>query len=225
MTFKSRYGVWGDFLQQFLFVFCFFIFLQSCTHFKQNSKKNNFSKQVNSKFLKQESNYYFLKSEILSLEGNLDAAILALKEAQKHSFSSEFLQLELAKKYMAKARLFEALEILQQILEKNPRSFATKHFLAEIYKTHKMYDKALKEYNELLKWSPENPEILLSQAQVLLMDLQPKKSLRILEKLFLKKEELKDPSSLYDLLALNYQVLKKWKKVWLFTILCLSKPA
>ena len=80
--------------------------------------------------------YYFTAAQAQRNKGNLDRAVLLLRQAIKLDPESLYLQRELATVYIQNKEDDKALEVLEGLLQKNPNDIA---FGIYIFKTQRLY--------------------------------------------------------------------------------------
>jgi len=96
-----------------------------------------------------------LKSKLLTLERQSDAAVALLKKTKEEKPNAVSVYSELARVHLLKNQVNEALKIYREGLEKNPSNLELSMLLASAYIDQKEYDEAVSIYERLLEQNPQ----------------------------------------------------------------------
>jgi len=103
--------------------------------------------------------YYFTAAEIQRVKGNLDKAIVLLRRAVELDPDSLYLQRELATVYLQNKENQRALEVLENLLAKNPNDVKSLIIYGGIRQVRKENQQAVAAYEKALTQDPKQEKV------------------------------------------------------------------
>lgn len=161
--------------------------------------------QIDRYYLQNQSDRYYVKGEQYSQQLLHNKAISSFKEALIFNPHSFLLRTRLAEEFLSAGQELEAYELLQTLQIEQPKNKKIRLQLAELYKKHKLYKKALNEYSQLLKLNPKDPKTLYQKAFLHFHQSEYKQAEIILKKL----KNYMPENDLYKLHYLQAQIYRK----------------
>ena len=135
----------------------------------QKSKKpgETFSTLIDHSYFQSQADWHYIKGEQASAQGLYQPAIKAFKQAlvyQPHSFSLHFRLLD---EYLKEGLYLQAIKQCNMLLKNNPDKLVTLRLKkGEIYEKIKLYKKAHREYDQVLKKKPNHLKSLYKKARL-----------------------------------------------------------
>lgn len=114
--------------------------------------------ELNPFYLQSQADYYYSVGESLGYEGNGPGALEAFKTALIYDQKSPKLYLRLSAEYIKLGYLSEGIDQLQKAIALKPDYIDAHMLLGSIYSSMKAYDKALFEYQTVLRYDADNKE-------------------------------------------------------------------
>jgi len=140
----------------------------------------SFKKNIDNSYLQSQADWHYLQGERKSSQNLYAESIHSFKEALIYDPTSLSIHLRLIKEYIKTGQPLNAFTNISFLLAKYPDNISLHLILGQFYKEHKMYEKALKEYNWILQRKPEHIEALFETAHIYIQMEQLKKARPIL---------------------------------------------
>lgn len=144
-------------------------FLSSCAHTGKGLKLSQSAyKETAEDKASSQSILSFLKSDLGSLSGEHEKAIVELKPVIEKNPENGYLYYELAEKELALNKVESALTACEKALELSPKLIQAKLLLGKIYSLQERHIEAANVYDEIIKEAPLEPEayILLTREYI-----------------------------------------------------------
>jgi tetratricopeptide (TPR) repeat protein len=125
----------------------------------------NVFKQLVAKF-PNNPDYYLNLAYLYARAGQLDEAIKVYDTFEKSFGLDESVILEKEKIYLKQNKFDAAMKELQKLVDEYPGDIDYLLMQGELYRASKMNDKAIEVYNKILQLEPDNPQALLSLADM-----------------------------------------------------------
>ena len=103
--------------------------------------------------------YYFTAAEIQRAKGNLDKAVVLLRRAIELDPESLYLQRELATVYLQNKENLNALEVLENLLAKNPDDVKSLILYGGIRQVRKEKQQAISAYEKVISLDPKQEKV------------------------------------------------------------------
>ena len=103
--------------------------------------------------------YYFTAAQVQRKKGNLDTAVVLLKKAIELDPDSSYLQRELVTVYLQNKEHDKAIEVLEGLLQKNPKDLKSLIIYGGIKQVRKETDDAVAIYEKILAIDPKQQRI------------------------------------------------------------------
>jgi tetratricopeptide (TPR) repeat protein len=103
--------------------------------------------------------YYFTAAQVQRKKGNLDTAVVLLKKAIELDPDSSYLQRELVTVYLQNKEHDKAIEVLEGMLQKNPKDLKSLIIYGGIKQVRKETDDAVAIYEKILAIDPKQQRI------------------------------------------------------------------
>ena len=127
--------------------------------------------------------YYFTEAQLYRKKGNLDKAIQYMQKAVDKAPESSYLQKELALLYLQQKNNLKALNIIEQILKKDPGYVPALIIYGRINQSLKHIDDAKKAYEKVIAIDPRQQNIYLVLGRIYMEESDLNRALKIYEQL------------------------------------------
>lgn len=132
------------------------------------------------------SYYYFMASQQKLRQGDINEAIWLLDQAIDKDNDSIYLKLEMANLLLIKKEITRSLELVNEVLEKEPFHNRALRIAGQIYQKLNQIDKAFEAYEKVLKNQPEDQGIYL-----------------LLGRLYWNKNQFSDAERVFEKMTIN----------------------
>jgi tetratricopeptide (TPR) repeat protein len=105
--------------------------------------------------------YYFTVAQLKLKQGDINEAIWHLTQAIEHSRDSSYLKLELANLFLIKKEEEASLDLIEQVLAKEPTNVQALTIAGRIYQQQNKMDKAIAAYEKVLLSRPSEQGVYL----------------------------------------------------------------
>ncbi|MBU4208906.1 MAG: tetratricopeptide repeat protein [Proteobacteria bacterium] len=171
-------------LQLSIFLFIAFLFYPGCNLIKSIAPDDELPVK------KTENRYYnYIEAYLNIKKNNLDKAIYHLNKTIKDDPENLYLQRELALLYLLQKDSLTALNIVENIIDKNPRDIDSLIMYGRIKQSLKQIDDAKEAYENVIAFDPSQKEIYLVLGDIYMAEGKLGKALKIYKQLVNKYPE------------------------------------
>lgn len=171
-------------LQLSIFLFIAFLFYPGCNLIKSIAPDDELPVK------KTENRYYnYIEAYLNIKKNNLDKAIYHLNKTIKDDPENLYLQRELALLYLLQKDSLTALNIVENIIDKNPRDIDSLIMYGRIKQSLKQIDDAKEAYENVIAFDPSQKEIYLVLGDIYMAEGKLGKVLKIYKQLVNKYPE------------------------------------
>lgn len=147
-------------------------------------------------YVRTQADYHYAMGEAYSLDGKAEKAVESFKMVKVYDPTSALIPQRLAAEYVKLGMLTEALELAEESVQKDDKLVSAKLLLGGLYSSFKQYNKAIQQYEKILKIEPDNTEAPLYLGAVFAEQKQYEKSIKYFESLA-KNEDFKSQHMAY----------------------------
>ncbi|MBE8163465.1 MAG: hypothetical protein HAW63_05715 [Bdellovibrionaceae bacterium] len=188
------------------------IFLSSCStaswvsNKAATSKKQVTDRRIDQAYLKEQSSYHYLLTELSSLQGKDKQSLLQIKNTLLYDNGSLPLKIREVELFLEHGDLSKGIDRIDVLLQAHPNEPSLLGLKAVVYEALGSYKAAEKIY----KVMPKSDEVLFAQVRLAFLQKHFQRVVKLAKKVRFKEERFLSETQYY--LAQSLEAQKKWKQ-------------